>query len=1239
MPLSSPAYSFTPVLGEDSAYTLTEVENSGTNIVSSYLWNESEAEFSRVNYRVDLKTQDYGHLDVADEIKNFTINVANPSDAANPYFHYEINYYVDNSRLQTTTWRPDVDGLDFDKDIIDTHLDVSAGLSNYVNIDNSYKNIGHITGDFINNSRIASGTSWLNISPVYNSGSITSINGNFINNSLTNTGTGIAGGAILNCYDGRINTISGKFIGNSARSVSTLGYASLGGAIYNNGLGGGSYFSQIDLIIADFIGNSAFASSGPSRGGAIYNNAGINDLVGDFIGNSAVSEENLACGGAIYADNRSMNGPITGSFINNYAKTESSDNLAVGGAIYAANNITIAASGRAIEFTGNYTEDSRGRTPNAIFVDTTNNQPVITLNATNNGSITFNDQIDGGVIKNSIIERTKQYTLALTGDKTGTISLFNDVINANVTSENTTINFVNNDVKNYEFVSMNAGENTKLNIDINLVNNTADKITTTNTSGGIITLNLMNFIGKYSGTPAIIQILETPTDALQLALSDNLISIYDLNLDINTLYNDNIVEDLGAIELATTNTTNDSIKINGQIYDGLALLARKESNDPRNFIFRTTDEYKVTESPSGVAAGEFNIVGLSPELPSTINANGFSMFALENETALSIANTIITNAKDYAIKAENANSIVNLTNTSFRNTAGTAIISNVDLQITANNGKSEFSNNTSAIQMNDSSKTISLSAINNGEIILNDKIDGANGYKILATTDQSSQITINNNINNAQITFNNANVSLTNESALNNAQSVMLNDSNINMLNNSAGTMHAPSLAINGTTKLTLDVDLENGTMDRICADSYAIAPNAIIDITKLNLLSATDKTSVKILFADSIIANIVKYSGETNLSTAGTSTVYSPIYKYNVSYGTDPHDSMGYFTFARQEGLEAFNPAALVSPVVQLTGAYITQLQIYNYAFQHSDRFMNLPSRERMAVKNRNKYALSPTSDPADTGNFSPLYTREENEGFWVKPYASFENVPLSNGPKVSNINYGTLIGHDGALTPVKFGFERVITSYIGYNGASQRYQGVDAFQNGGIIGQTITLYKNNFFNATTINAGATSGDARTMYGSENYTMLTAGIANKTGYNIEFKEGKYIIQPSMLISYTFVNTFDYNNGAGVKIKSDPLNAIQLAPGIKFIMNTKSGWQPYLGVTMVWNILDKTRVTANETRLPSMSIDPYIQYGIGVQKRWKDSYTAYLQAMIHNGGRNGISLTFGLRWAIGRKNI
>ena len=156
-------------------------------------------------------------------------------------------------------------------------------------------------------------------------------------------------------------------------------------------------------------------------------------------------------------------------------------------------------------------------------------------------------------------------------------------------------------------------------------------------------------------------------------------------------------------------------------------------------------------------------------------------------------------------------------------------------------------------------------------------------------------------------------------------------------------------------------------------------------------------------------------------------------------------------------------------------------------------------------------------------------------------------------------------------------------------------------------------------------------------MYGSENYTMLLAGIGNKTGYNFEFWDGKMILQPNFLISYTFVNTFDYNNAAGVRIESDPLHAIQLSPGLKLISNTKNGWQPYIGVNMVWNLLDDSRVTANDVRLPEMSIRPYVQYGVGVQKRFKDKFLAFGQAMIHNGGRNGVSLTVGLRWKVGRE--
>lgn len=70
---------------------------------------------------------------------------------------------------------------------------------------------------------------------------------------------------------------------------------------------------------------------------------------------------------------------------------------------------------------------------------------------------------------------------------------------------------------------------------------------------------------------------------------------------------------------------------------------------------------------------------------------------------------------------------------------------------------------------------------------------------------------------------------------------------------------------------------------------------------------------------------------------------------------------------------------------------------------------------------------------------------------------------------------------------------------------------------------------------------------------------------------------------------------------------------------------------------MIWNLLDKSKVSANDVRLPEMSIKPYVQYGVGVQKRFKDRYMAFGQAMIQNGGRNGISLTAGFRWAIGKE--
>lgn len=581
---------------------------------------------------------------------------------------------------------------------------------------------------------------------------------------------------------------------------------------------------------------------------------------------------------------------------------------------------------------------------------------------------------------------------------------------------------------------------------------------------------------------------------------------------------------------------------------------------------------------------------------------------------------------------------------------------------------------------------VTLNSINNGKIIFNDKITGETTKTIInkyydrwdssagkyiphyvdddyndidtptevsvtpelkITGDSSSVVQLNNNIENLDISLSGTNLHLGARDNVLDGNNIDLQSGTLSMVNNQAGVASLNNVTLSGNTNFVADVDLANEQMDRITANNYNTQQGINLNVVGMNLLSDSTKDVTEIYFAeqglkDNVVNGMPK-TGEYNLPSTAQTTFYTPIYKYNAIY--DNRDDGGYFIFDRVSAgnnsgnaSDNFNPAVLAPSVASQAGANATMNQTFNYAFQNSDNFMTIPYLERVAIKTANRYALSPTGDATDVGTFSPLFNAQnETSSAWVKPYASFENIPLKNGPKVSNITYGTLVGFDTPIKSIKHGWDRAWTGYIGYNGASQRFSGVDATQNGGLVGGTLTLYKGNFFNATTVSSGAIVGDNRTMYGTDNYTMLMAGVGNKTGYNFEFKEGKIIIQPSMLLSYTFVNTFDYTNAAGVKIKNDPLHAIQIAPGVKFIANTKNGWQPYIGVNMIWNLLDKSKVSANDVRLPEMSIKPYVQYGVGVQKRFKDRYMAFGQAMIQNGGRNGISLTAGFRWAIGKE--
>lgn len=465
---------------------------------------------------------------------------------------------------------------------------------------------------------------------------------------------------------------------------------------------------------------------------------------------------------------------------------------------------------------------------------------------------------------------------------------------------------------------------------------------------------------------------------------------------------------------------------------------------------------------------------------------------------------------------------------------------------------------------------------------------------------------------------------------------LIIDKGGINTINNSVKDISIAQMELNSNVNIAVDIDIENQTIDRFkFADRSDIITNGNkINITDVNIINsdiAITKDKYTFKFVDENINN-------QNLTGHVYSTInkqiLSPIYKYNFGYESRGISEQFYMARANTGSYRDFNPSVLSSSVGAQVGAFLNQINSYDMSFSNMDMNMLMTQKERRAMKYKNRIAAK--EGEVNLATFSPNQIPEENGGFWFRPYATFEKADLNHGPNVSTVGYGSYIGLDSNLTELRRGWEAVYTGYAGYNGSHQTYDGVSIYQNGGQLGATGILYKDKFFTGITANVGASSAEANTMYGKDNFTMLSAGIASKTGYNLEIKEGRFIIQPSWLMSYSFVNTFDYKNAIGVKINSDAIHAIQLVPGLKIIGNLENGWQPYAGIQMVWNIMDDTKFKANNVDLPQMSVKPYIQYGVGVQKRLGKRLTGFFQTMIRNGGRNGIVLSFGFRYALGK---
>ena len=464
---------------------------------------------------------------------------------------------------------------------------------------------------------------------------------------------------------------------------------------------------------------------------------------------------------------------------------------------------------------------------------------------------------------------------------------------------------------------------------------------------------------------------------------------------------------------------------------------------------------------------------------------------------------------------------------------------------------------------------------------------------------------------------------------------------NINLRNKASELFNMQDLTFeDADSTMEMDVNLLAESMDQLNPTAFTNVSGQTLHIST-NLpddLEELERTIIlnPYITLSPIAKSFTKEPDRTNLAASIEmdsnlpKEIVTPIYIYAPKY--DP--STGNLNIHIRGGINdyiSYNPAVVTTPITQQL-MYLNQLNNYNEAFHSMDALMALPSSVRTAMHDRNKYAA------AEGGfiTYDPNQLPEESAGVWFNPYASYDKVGLKRGPRVKDFSYGGLVGLDLGMKEYKNGWNGIYNAYVGYNGNHARYDGTTLNYNGGVLGLTGVWYKNNFFTGLTANIGGGVMDAHGMYGTEDFATISSGIASKTGYNWELFNGKFIIQPNMMVAYSFMKAFDHTNPAGVRIKADPLNAITLQPGLRFIGNTKSGWQPYAGISMVWNLMDRTYVTAHGKNLPGMSVKPYLQYGVGIKKSWGERFSGWAQIVLRNGGTNGIAAQLGIKAMLGK---
>lgn len=462
-------------------------------------------------------------------------------------------------------------------------------------------------------------------------------------------------------------------------------------------------------------------------------------------------------------------------------------------------------------------------------------------------------------------------------------------------------------------------------------------------------------------------------------------------------------------------------------------------------------------------------------------------------------------------------------------------------------------------------------------------------------------------------------VEIKNGSALNIGSGVADNHffvSDLNMTNNSA--LNAMNSALNkyqisndmiveGKNNLSIDIDGRNKVGDAFIINNLTSNTDGTLNVADFNFigLAPIDRQfKIRVFDANSI-------NDKVNF-TSTDKEIFTPIGYYNLQSAGG-----GWYT----SNMTRYNPQVFRGQVATLA-TYNNQLVIDDMLLNH----VTLDSERTLAQsRNANRYAST-------LPQFAPYQYKKEDGGLWYKSYVNFENLSLTQGLKVGNNSYGSLVGADFPVIKLKHGWKFMPTAYIGYNGAHQTFNGVGMYQNGGQGGLMGTFMKDNFIGSVVAYGGGYNNEMSVAGNTDRAGNWFAGTAAKLAYNLHPTK-HFTIQPTAFVSYNIFGRQNWGTDYGaMSMNSGLLNGINVAPGLNFIY-AKESWSVYATFQYMYNINDQVGGRAGNVDLASVEMKHgYIQYGVGVTKTWKDRLNSFFQIVFRNGGRTGVGFQLGLNY-------